>query len=53
MENKNIYETPISGCEIMKCKYYVGGKCNDPNEWVNEDGDYVCGLRNDAILVQK
>lgn len=42
----------ISGCELMKCKYYVDGKCTDPNEWVNEDGDAVCGLREDAILVE-
>lgn len=42
----------LSGCELMKCKYYVNGKCTDPNEWVNESGDAVCGLRNDAILVE-
>lgn len=42
----------ISGCELMKCKYYVDGKCTDPNEWVNENGDAVCGLREDAILVE-
>lgn len=42
----------LSGCELMKCKYYVNGRCTDPNEWVNESGDAVCGLRNDAILVE-
>lgn len=42
----------ISGCELMKCKYYIDGKCTDPNEWVNENGDAVCGLREDAILVE-
>jgi hypothetical protein len=42
----------LSGCQIMKCKYYVDGKCTDPDEWVNEDGDAVCGLRDDAILVE-
>ena len=66
LENENINEpqTPaflvgavmrsasISGCELMKCKYYVDGKCTDPNEWVNENGDAVCGLREDAILVE-
>ncbi len=41
----------LSGCELMKCKYYVNGKCTDPNDWVNESGDAVCGLRNDAILM--
>jgi hypothetical protein len=41
-----------SGCELMKCKYYVDGKCTDPNDWVNENGDAVCGLREDAILVE-
>jgi len=61
---ENIDETPafakhvlapvpsLSGCEIMKCKYYVNGKCTDPNDWVNENGDAVCGLRTDAILVE-
>lgn len=42
----------VSGCELIKCKYYVDGKCTDPNEWVNENGDDVCGLREDAILVE-
>ena len=42
----------MSGCELMRCKYYVDGKCTDPNEWVNESGDAVCGLRKDAILVE-
>lgn len=41
-----------SGCELMTCKYYVDGKCTDPNDWVNESGDAVCGLRTDAILVE-
>lgn len=41
-----------SGCELMKCRYYVDGKCTDPNDWVNENGDAVCGLREDAILVE-
>jgi len=41
-----------SGCELMKCKYYVDGKCTDPNEWVNKYGDAVCGLREDAMLVE-
>ena len=41
-----------SGCELMKCKYYIEGKCTDPNDWVNEKGDAVCGLREDAILFE-
>ncbi len=40
----------MSGCEFMKCKYYIDKKCTDPNEWVNDNGDAVCGLRSDAIL---
>ena len=39
----------ISGCEMMKCKWYIDKKCADPIEWKNESGEDVCGLRDDAI----
>jgi len=39
----------LSWCEIVKCKYYKDGKCKDPNEYVNNHGDSVCGRRDDAI----
>lgn len=42
----------LSGCEIVKCQYYKDGKCNDPNEYVNKQGESVCGRREDAILYE-
>jgi hypothetical protein len=39
----------LSGCEIVKCQYYKDGKCDDPNEYVNQMGESVCGRREDAI----
>lgn len=39
----------MTGCEINKCKYWDGFKCNDPIEYVNKLGEYVCGRREDAI----
>lgn len=51
-DGKPLVVRSASGCEFMKCKYYVDGKCTDHNEWVNENGDAVCGLREDAILVE-
>ena len=42
----------LSGCEIVKCQYYKDGKCNDPNEYVNKQGEMVCGRREDAILYE-
>ena len=39
----------ISGCEDMKCHYWNGKNCTDTIEWKNDDGEDVCGLRNDAI----
>ena len=42
----------LSGCEIVKCQHYKYGKCNDPNEYVNKQGESVCGRREDAILYE-
>jgi len=44
--------TALNGCEIVKCQYYKDGKCNDPNEYVNKQGESVCGRREDAILYE-
>lgn len=40
----------MNGCELSKCPYWNGIKCTDKNEYVNENGDLVCGLRDDSIL---
>ena len=42
----------LSGCEIVKCQFYKDGKCNDTNEYVNRQGESVCGRREDAILYE-
>lgn len=52
METENKKQETSTGCELMKCKYYIDKKCHDPNDWINENGDAVCGLRSDAILVE-
>lgn len=40
----------MSGCELVRCAYYIGGKCTDTEEFVNESGEPVCRLRDDAVL---
>lgn len=40
-----------TGCEYVKCGYFKDGVCTDPNDYINESGEPVCGRRNDAILV--
>lgn len=45
-QNNNI----MNGCELSKCPYWNGIKCTDKNEYVNVNGDLVCGLRDDSIL---
>lgn len=42
----------LSGCAIVKCRHYKDGKCSDPNEYVNKQGENVCGRREDAILYE-
>ena len=42
----------LSSCEIVKCQHYKDGKCNDPNEYVNKQGESVCGRRDDAIIYE-
>jgi len=50
--NTLLATTALNGCEIVKCQYYKDGKCNDPNEYVNKQGESVCGRREDAILYE-
>ena len=40
-----------TGCEIVKCQWWDGKVCNDPAKYVNENGEAVCGRRDDAIPV--
>lgn len=40
----------MNGCEIFKCPFWNGVKCTDKRTFVDQDGDEVCGLRDDAIL---
>ena len=42
----------LSGCEIVKCQHYKDGKCNDTNEYVNKQGESVCGRHEDAIFYE-
>jgi len=47
-----------SGCEIIKCQYASRDEngepvCLDERGFVNENGDLVCGMRADAILVEE
>ena len=39
----------LSGCELVKCGYYIGGKCTDTREYVNEAGEPVCYRHDDAV----
>lgn len=42
----------LNGCTLLKCKYYYNKRCNDPNEYVNQNGESVCGKQSDAILLE-
>lgn len=39
----------LSSCELVKCVYYIAGKCTQKEEYVNEAGEAVCCRREDAI----
>lgn len=47
--NDYILVPVIYGCEMLKCHYYIDGKCTDPIDWKNENYESVCGYRDDAI----
>jgi len=43
-----------SGCEYIKCRFAARDLsqnpiCLDDKEYLNKDGDSVCGMREDAI----
>lgn len=40
----------VSKCEIIKCKYYIDGKCTDPFDYVNKNTEEpMCVMNTDAI----
>jgi hypothetical protein len=40
----------MSGCELIGCKYYIDGKCTEPNDYVNRfTGEDMCSRNTDAI----
>ena len=41
----------MNSCELLDCPFWNGSICTDERKLVNESGDEVCGLRDDAILV--
>ena len=44
----------MNSCETRKCRFWDGEKCNDKNDWISaEDKQPCCGLRSDAVLIDK
>lgn len=43
----------MQGCVLINCPYWNEEReiCTDPNDYIDIDGFYVCGRRDDAILV--
>lgn len=40
----------MTGCEMVKCSWYVDGKCTEPNDYVNKDtGEDMCSRNSNAI----
>lgn len=40
----------MSGCELIKCPYYINGRCTEPNDYVNKHtGEDMCSRNPDAI----
>ena len=40
----------ITGCEFIKCKYFVDGKCNASFDYVNrQTGEAMCHLNSNSI----
>ena len=44
----------MNGCEYRQCNYWnkEKGMWEDKNEYENENGESVCGRREDAILIK-
>ncbi len=37
-------------CELIKCPWYVNGKCSEPNDYVNRyTGEEMCSRNSDAV----
>ena len=40
----------MSGCELIKCPYYINKKCTEPFDYVDKNtGEDMCSLNPDAI----
>jgi len=40
----------MTGCELIKCPWYIGGKCTEPNDHVDKySGEDICSGHPDAI----
>jgi hypothetical protein len=43
-------EVSMSGCELIRCPFYIGKKCTELNDYVNKDtGEDMCSLNSNAI----
>jgi len=42
--------TERTGCEWLKCQFYINGVCTNTLDYVNKDtGEDMCPLNSDAI----
>ena len=40
----------LSGCELIRCGYYIDHKCTEPNDYVNKfTGEDMCSKNIAAI----
>jgi hypothetical protein len=40
----------MSGCEMIKCPWYIDGKCTEPFDYVNRDtGEDMCSRNSNAM----
>ncbi|HAR33376.1 MAG TPA: hypothetical protein DCR95_04605 [Desulfobacter sp.] len=43
----------MNGCELIKCNFYINGRCTDEAEYVNKyTGEPMCRHNPDAIPVE-
>ena len=42
----------MNGCKLLHCAFWNGTMCTNEIKFVNQDGEEVCGLRNDAFLIE-
>lgn len=44
----------MTGCELIKCMYYIDGKCTDTSHYVSRHtGEDMCPRNPDAISVEE